>query len=39
MLLELFKYTVNNYEDSLLLFESIKAVRHSKRKLIPGLVL
>ncbi len=39
MLLELFNYTVDNYDESLSLLESLKKTRSGQRKLITGLVL
>ncbi len=39
MLLELFEYTVENFDESLTLLDSLKSTGRSKRKQIAGLVL
>lgn len=39
MLLELFEYTINNYNESLSLLDTLRKAGVKKRKVIKGLVL
>lgn len=38
MLLELFEYTIDNYEESLSLLDLLKGASKRSKELIPGLI-